>query len=210
VGGINVQDIPMPRGAELGCGMDFNVDPMAFVMFWRAGPHIHFFQEFELPNADTEYACSILREKYVENDVSKRDPNVHRDSSLYTVYPDPAGDYRHTSSPRAKTDFYYLQQAGFDIKSRSAHPLVRDRENAVNGKFKPMVGTTTMTVSPTGCKKLVKYLATYSHQLKNKQKAMSHLIDAMGYPLELPTPMSPRRFLPPNAPTLTPWSSPRY
>lgn len=51
----HVVDLPIPPGAELGVGMDFNVDPMTVVVFWRLKDHVHYFREIEIPNADTEY-----------------------------------------------------------------------------------------------------------------------------------------------------------
>jgi hypothetical protein len=185
-GGLNsgsVQHIDMPRGAELGCGMDFNVNPFAFNVFWRAGSHMHFIAEYELPNADTQYACSVLRDEWtMRGDPEKRRPEVNQDNQLRTVYPDASGSSRHTSSPGGKSDFHYIKEAGFEIRAPSANPRIRDREESVNGKFKPKFGETTLTIDPK-CKKLIKYSSTYSHELKPKQKSMAHLLDAMGYPV---------------------------
>jgi hypothetical protein len=177
----NVQERPTPKHPErgnlivpVGSGMDFNVNPFASCVFWQDGRHIHFFAEHELDNADTEYACSFLREKYWDMD--------GQGGGLRTVYPDASGAWRHTSSAGGKTDFHYIREAGFDVRANPANPRVRDRENAVNGKLKNKNGEVTLTISPK-CKRLIKYLSTYSHELQNKQKAMSHLLDAFGYPI---------------------------
>lgn len=171
----NVRDIVIPDDAELGCGMDFNVNPMCATIFWRQGPRIHFFDEIELPNADTEYLCSVLHEKYVGE--RKRTKQV-----LHYIYPDATGSARKTSAPGGKSDFWYIKDAGFEIRAPHENPKRKDRYNAVNGKLKPRAGEATCTVSPK-CKKLIKYLLTYSHELMNKQAAMSHLLDAFGYPV---------------------------
>ncbi len=168
--GENVVALPRPQGVELGVGMDFNVNPMAAIVFWRAGNHLHFFDELELPNADTEFMCSELHAR-----------GYHRDG-LRNIYPDASGNARHSSSPGGKSDFHYIREGGFTIQAPFANPPRRDRYNAVNGKLKPKDGKVHLTIDPK-CKKLRKYLAQYSHEQMNQQKGMSHLLDAFGYPI---------------------------
>lgn len=158
----------IPEGAELGAGMDFNVNPMSSCVFWKLGNRIHFFDEIELPNSDTEYLCSLLKERY---------PN------LVDIYPDPAGRARKTSSPGGRTDYWYIREAGFRINAPPYHDNVRDSYNAVNGKLKNSMGTVTMTFSRQRCRKLIKYLNQYNYEEMNKQKEMSHLLDSMRYPI---------------------------
>lgn len=163
-------EIVVPQAAHLGAGMDFNVDPMSAAVFWTMGNHVHFFDEIELPNADTEYMCDLLRERYK--------------GDLQDIYPDPSGNQRRSSAPGGKTDFYYIRKAGYTIHAPSQGYARRDSFNAVNGKLKNRKGEVTCTISER-CKKLTKYLATYSHDLMNRreQKAMSHLLDAFRYPI---------------------------
>lgn len=178
----NVADLGIPDEAELAVGMDFNVDPMAAVVFWTMEGHCHIVEELELPNADTEYMCVELRERYGDR--------------IRYIYPDPAGRSRHTNSPGAKTDFSYIRAAGYEINSRPPGlPHRKDRYNAVNGKFKPKNGRISLTVSPA-CKKLVGYCQQYTHELMNrdKQKKMSHLLDALGYPIEYLFPVDSNSF----------------
>jgi hypothetical protein len=130
IGSVNVDTLPIPPGAELGCGMDFNVNPFAFVVFWRAGSHMHIIAEYELENADTEYACAVLREQYVDEDSDRK--VVPKGMVLRTIYPDATADSRHTSSPGGKTDYYYIKKAGFNIDAPTSNPNPRDRENAVS------------------------------------------------------------------------------
>ena len=165
----HVARIERPYGSELGVGMDFNVNPMAAVAFWRDGDHIHVFKEYELPNADTEYMCSVLYED-------------HWKSGLRNIYPDATGRSRATNAPGGRSDFHYIKRAGFNIKCYTENPPRKDRYNAVNGKFRAKNGRITMTVSPD-CKKLIKYLSIYSHEILNKQDDLSHLLDAFGYPI---------------------------
>lgn len=178
----NIVDLgEIPQGAELGVGMDFNVDPMAAMVFWRRGEHLHFFEEIELPNADTEYMCSTLREKFGRR--------------LQAIYPDASGAARHSASPGGKSDFWYIKQMGFEVYAKGTNPLRKDRYNAVNGKFKPRNGRLSLTISPK-CFKLVKYLNSYSHEGMNRpdQRAMSHLLDAFSYPISYLFPVDRESF----------------
>ncbi len=178
----NYKTLPIPDNAELGVGMDFNVNPMSAAVFWRAGSHMHYFDEIELPNADTEYMCSLLRARYVDHPDFK-----HR--ALRYIYPDATGSARKTSAPGGKSDFSYIRAAGFSIRANHENPKRRDRYNAVNGKFKPLKGDPTLTIDPK-CKQLKRYLMTYTHELMNQQQEMSHLLDAFGYPVAYLFPVS--------------------
>ena len=161
-------------GGQLGVGMDFNVNPMSAVVFWKHGRHMHIMEEIELPNSDTEYMCSYLKERYLDDKGECR---------IKTVYPDASGANRSTKSPGGKSDFHYIKQAGFEVDAPYSNPGIRDRENAVNAKLSPTGGEEpTLTLSPA-CKKLASYFRKYQHEKKHKQKEMSHLIDAAGYPV---------------------------
>lgn len=165
----NVKKLDAPRDAQFAIGMDFNVNPFAFTLFWYTLDQIHYFDEYELPNADTEYACRTIRTR----------PDGHR---FMEVFPDASGGSRHTSSTGGRSDFTYLKAAGFELRHKGANPFVKDRENAVNGALRASDGTSKMTIDPR-CKKLIRYLSQYNHSEKNKQKSMGHLLDAVGYPV---------------------------
>jgi Terminase large subunit, T4likevirus-type, N-terminal len=179
----NVVDLPMPQYPELGCGMDFNVNPMAACLFWRNGSHLHYFDEIELPNADTEYMCSTLKEKYcIKGEEMEKRYGVNGQMVLQNIYPDATGSAHKTSAPGGRTDFYYIREAGFVVNAKHENPKRRDRYNTVNGRLAPKQGPRQITVSPK-CKRLIKYLSTYSHELIREQEAMSHLLDAFSYPV---------------------------
>lgn len=171
----NVIDMPIPTDAELGAGMDFNVNPMASSVFWlRRGrnPHIHFFDEIELPNSNTPDMCQLLRENYWH-------------LGLRDIYPDASGRNRHSSSPAGKSDYAQIQEAGFRINARYAgNPTPRDRYNAVNGMLRPYGGRVRMTIAPN-CKRMIKYMLLYSHEYMHRdtQAAFSHLLDSVSYPV---------------------------
>lgn len=183
---VNVVRIDDP-GHELEVGMDFNVDPMAAVVYWRNGKHMHIVAEVEIENADTQYMASILSQ-----DNTKTNEEIVRGQirnfltkegqpRIRTIYPDASGRARSTNAPAGRSDFTILREK-FEVIAKAANPKVRDRENAVNGKLNPAQGSPTLTIDPA-CKKLQKYLLNYTHELRNKQKEMSHLLDAMGYPV---------------------------
>lgn len=152
----------IPDGAELGIGMDFNVNPMAFCVFWRKGDRVHFLREFEKPNSDTADACKEALDEF---------PAVRK------IYPDSSGANRKTSG---KSDFETIRSFGLQVYAKPANPLRRDRYNAVNSAMRKV----QVTIGPR-CRKLRSYLMAYTHENLNTdaQKAMSHLLDAFSYPI---------------------------
>lgn len=163
----NVVELEEPEGARLGVGIDFNVNPMSAVVFWTLNGHMHVFKEYELKKSDTELLAAKLREDHGPR--------------LIDAYPDASGA-RTQSSSAGKSDFTYLKDAGFKIKAPFKNPLRKDRWNAVNGHLKPADGMISLTISPS-CKKLIEYLSALSHNLMTKQEHMTHLTDALGYPV---------------------------
>lgn len=189
----NVVDIPAPPGASLFAGMDFNVNPMAATVGWYSGgrnPHVHYFDEIELPNSDTPEMCSKLAALYgrggaVRPNASLGDSDIeYLHSPLRQIMPD-SNAGRATNAPGGKTDYDLIEEAGFEVEKRiGGNPLKRDRFNIANGLLRAKGGKVRLTFSPR-CKKLIKYQQLYSHELlhKESQKRMSHLLDARDYPL---------------------------
>jgi len=190
----NVVELPMPEHAELGVGMDFNVNPMAATVFWvvksGADRHIHYFDEIELPNSDTLSMVGTLNDLYGREGLvrphcaERADDFVRIHRPLRDAYPD-SNVGRSTVAPAGRTDYDYIQEGGMVVhRSASGNPPLRDRFNSVNGMLRPRDGRIRCTVSPR-CKKLIKYQMLYSHELMNQenQKAMSHLLDARDYAL---------------------------
>jgi hypothetical protein len=148
--------------------MDFNVNPMAAMIFWHHKGHMHFFQEIELKNADTQYMCDFLRDRYA--------------GGLRDVFPDASGVRRSTNAPEGQSDFWFLRKEQYVIRAHAKNPHRKDRYNSVNGKLAPKNGAPTISIS-SECKNLIKYLMVYSHEDMNKQQNMSHLLDAFSYPI---------------------------
>ena len=183
----NVMRLDDP-GHELEVGMDFNVNPMAAVVFWRHAQHLHIVAEIEIENADTEYMCAILSQDNRHNDSRefmrgqiRNFLDKDKKMRVQTVFPDASGRSRHTSASGGASDFSIIRER-FQLISKAANPKIRDRENAVNGKLNPVQGKPTLTIDPA-CKKTIQYMLSYTHELRLKQKQMSHLLDALGYPI---------------------------
>jgi len=187
----NIRDLPDP-GLELILGLDFNVNPMAGVVFWHdpETKHLHVKDEIELENADTDYFMGYLKENY-----SVVLPEGGRVCRIRKIYPDASGARRTTNSAGGRSDFTIIKEHGFEIEAPRSNPMVRDRENAVNGKFAPASGESTLTVSPR-CRQLISYLRKYTHENRGNAtgRGMSHLIDAFGYPVHRLYPIERIRF----------------
>lgn len=160
--GENVK-VLAPAGATHFCGMDFNVNPMAFVIGWHANGRCHIYAEYELPNSDTEFAASLIREKHPE---------------VRLVFPDPTGKRRQTNSPGGMSDFKWLGKAGLIVMAPNEPWPRRDSINSVNAKLH----SRELTVDPS-CKKLIRYMTEHSYENANKQESMTHLLDATRYPV---------------------------
>jgi hypothetical protein len=147
---------------EVFVGMDFNVNPFAFALGWRRGDHLHFFDEREMPDCDTFDACEEIKRSW---------PRVR------LVYPDPTGRARKTAS-RQGSDFATLEDQGFQVRAPWNTWPRRDRFAAVNARFRDG----KLTIGPR-CPRLRRALAqmTYAIEHKTSGKALSHVLDAMGY-----------------------------
>lgn len=163
----NVKKLVMPQEATIGLGLDFNVNPMAGALFWHTATHIHYFEEFELPNSDTPDAIERAHEL-----ASKHG------QTLKLCYPDASGKSRSTKAPGGTTDFTHIKDGGLKVKARPSNPTIRNRRNAANAKWKKG----TATVDPR-CKQFIRYREQLCHEKLKKQESMTHLTDAGDYPL---------------------------
>ena len=106
------------HGEPLHCGMDFNVNKMAAVLFVVRDNAPHAVGEL-VKVRDTPTMARMLTERYKAAGHS------------VTIYPDASGG--NTSSKGASvSDLSILQGAGFTIHAPSANPRVKDRINSVN------------------------------------------------------------------------------
>jgi len=166
----NLQSVITPPGIPLRLGMDFNVNPMAACVFWINEGHMHVVAEIELPNSDTEDMIKYATGRW---------------PGIVCAYPDPAGSARHTASAGGVTDHIIIENLGLQVFAHLAHPAIRDRYNAVNTKL----GDGSLTFDP-GCSKLRSYCERLTHEGIRKMDHMTHLTDALGYPVEYLFPVS--------------------
>jgi len=168
----HVVDLPCPAGASLFMGMDFNVNPMAFLVGWKEFDpstgqvgRVHIFKEYEQANSYTPDACSAVKKDFPD---------------LVDCYPDPTCRTRQTNAPGGKTDAAWIRDAGMTVHAFSKIDSVRDTVNAVNGAFR----NNRLTIGPK-CLKLKEYLTVHTWEDAHKaaMKAKGHLLDAMRYPV---------------------------
>lgn len=165
----NLRHVDMPNGAQLGAGMDFgsssNYASMAGVPFWHtADGRMHVLEAHEQQTSDTPFMAGTLRDRFPD---------------LFDVFPDASG--RSRQSATGGSDFVTLGERGFTVNAPNANPDRRERYNRVNA----MLESGRLTIEPDGegCRLLVRYLQQYAHATMAKQKQMSHLLDALGYPV---------------------------
>ena len=147
-------------------GLDFNVGKLVCIIAARIGKdRLHVFDEIVLKDSDTFEMAEVLSRKY---------PGI-------PVYPDPAGNARHTSS--TKSDHQILRDHGFMVIARKSHPPVKGRVNAVNG----MLRNGLMTIDVAKCKELaidLERVVWKGNDIDKRDDARTHATDALGYPTE--------------------------
>ena len=164
---VNVDD----NGGTLHIGMDFNIDPMSAVVCLRHGQDLQIIDELVLYGSNTDEVVAEIKDRYPNRSI--------------IIYPDPASRQRKTSAG-GRTDLSILQNAGFSVKAKKAHPLVRDRINAVNSRLLSGDGERHLFVSPK-CKQTIKSLERQTYKegtsIPNKD-GFDHMNDALGYLVE--------------------------
>ena len=158
-------------GGTLHIGLDFNIDPMSAVVCLRHGNDLLAIDEIVMYGSNTDEMVSEIRSKYGDR------PAI--------IYPDPASRQRKTSAG-GRTDLSILQNAGFAVKSKNSHALVRDRINAVNSRLRSSGGDRYLFIDPK-CKHTIKSLErqTYKEGTSQPNKdGFDHLNDALGYLVE--------------------------
>ena len=155
----------------LHIGMDFNLDPMSAVICIRKGGKLYAVDEIVMYGSNTDEMVAEIDERYPTRNI--------------IVYPDPASRQRKTSAG-GRTDLSILQNAGFSVKVKKQHPLVRDRINAVNSRLLSGNGERHLLISPK-CKQTIKSLErqTYKEGTSQPNKdGFDHMNDALGYLVE--------------------------
>ena len=153
-------------------GMDFNVSPMSACIAIRKGGKLYIFDEICLFGSNTDEMVAEIRNRYPRRNI--------------IVFPDPASRQRK-SSAGGRTDLSILTNAGFSVKCKSSHALIRDRINAVNSRLLSSDGERHLFVSPK-CKQTIKSLERHTYKegtsIPNKDDGYDHMNDALGYLVE--------------------------
>ena len=180
-----IEDYKLHDGT-IHIGMDFNIDPMCCVVAQEKDNKIIIFDEIQIWSSNTAEMVDEIKQRYKQKVV---------------VYPDPASRQRKTSAG-GFTDLSILKNAGFEVRCRPTHPLVRDRINAVNSKLKNVNGKSSMFMIKS-CKNLIKSLQRQIYKegthVPDKDSGFDHFNDALGYMIEYMYPL--RRDFKPNRPT---------
>ena len=173
--GFSREDSVLAIGDDSGTlhiGMDFNLDPMSAVICIRKGEKLYAVDEIVMFGSNTDEMVAELKDRYGNRNV--------------IIYPDPASRQRKTSAG-GRTDLSILQNAGFSVKAKNSHALVRDRINAVNSRLLSGDGERHLFVS-SKCKQTIKSLERQTYKegtsVPNKDDGFDHMNDALGYLVE--------------------------
>ena len=182
----NVIDKYEPKTAEIHIGMDFNIDPMSAVVTEIQGDKIIIYDEIILYSSNTDEMVQEIKTRYSGKHIF--------------IYPDPASKQRKTSAG-GTTDLSILKNAGFNMRVRNNHPLIRDRINSVNTKLKNANGKRTLFIA-NNCKTMLKSIERQIYKegtsVPDKDNNYDHMNDALGYLVEYLFPV--RREFSPSAP----------
>ena len=159
-------------GGTLLIGMDHNIDPMSAVICIRISGKLYAIDEIVIYGSNTDEMVAEIKNRYPNRNI--------------IIYPDPASRQRKTSAG-GRTDLSILQNAGFSVKAKNSHALVRDRINAVNSRLLSSDGERHFYVS-SKCKQTIKSLERQTYKegtsIPNKDDGFDHMNDALGYLLE--------------------------
>ena len=115
------------------------------------------------------------------------------------VYPDPSGKAKKTSSPTGTTDHSILREHGFEVRTRSRTPPIKDSVNAVNRLLKDAAGNSRLFVAES-CEKTIVSLENTEWRTNatgmdadtatiDKRQGVEHASDAIRYWAELTNPV---------------------
>ena len=150
-------------------GMDFNTDPMSAVVAIRKGNTLTCVDEIVIYGSNTDEMVKEINHRYPHRQI--------------VIFPDPAARQRKPSAG-GRTDLSILQNAGFHVKAKSKHDVVRDRINSVNARLKAADGERHLFIT-ANCKQVIKSLERQTYKegtsIPNKDDGYDHMNDALGY-----------------------------
>ncbi len=198
--------LPFDPRYPLCWSLDFNVNPMASVIFQIVGNdygnsdarRLHVLEEIILGNSNTPEACRVFRERaQAYLDIARRGASGHVPITV-RVYGDPAGNQRRSSADR--TDWHIVRDSfarwpelPMEYMVASSAPSVKGRVNAMNAMLCNAYGERRLLVDPK-CSELIADLEQVSWktdsagnsiaELDKSNLNRSHSSDALGYPVE--------------------------
>lgn len=161
--GINVMPCELDKRYPVYVGVDFNVDKMSATYIQYIGGKFYQCREVQLThrNANTY----DMADKIIE-DLSSKGFNVQ-------IVPDSTGRARKSSVKSGQSDHQILRDKGLKVLETS-NPLIRDRQNNMNIKFKKQ----ELIIDPS-CKDTIKEIETLSS--RDNEGKVSHLSVTTGY-----------------------------
>jgi hypothetical protein len=185
----NIIEKYTPTTNSIHIGIDFNIDPVSAVISEVQQDDLYVYDEIVIYSSNTDELVEEINNRYSGKNIF--------------VYPDPASKQRKTSAG-GRTDLSILKNAGYNVRVRNAHPLIRDRINAVNTKLKNAKGVRTLFIA-NNCKNVIKSIERQIYKegtsLPDKENNYDHMNDALGYLVEFLYPIKrdfkpapPKRF----------------
>lgn len=165
----NVRPCPFDVSLPLVIGMDFNVDPMTFVVYQRHGQEWHVPEggAIELPNSNTREAA-----KYLTHWANLKYGHLNWKREAVVIC-DPSGNARQHNI--GTSDVSILEEAGFDVHFRRVK-AESDKHNAFRAIIRAASGARRLFVDPSNARLI--------DRIENVRigDEDDHLTDAAAYP----------------------------
>jgi hypothetical protein len=175
-----------PRTLTCVIGMDFNVSPMAAVVY----------KIFSTPDGVPDLMWAVDEVVLEDHANATRMALELKRRGYYDagIIPDAMG--RHATAGH-KSSFRMLHEEDFSVRAPKSNPELFDRVNAVNAKLLNARDETTLLFDPS-CVRTVKAVQRQKHDTKGKPEKDNihdHYADAMGYPIAYLYPASVQRLM---------------
>lgn len=174
----NVKDVQYNPALPISVGMDFNVDPITAVLCqtYHDKPKVRVFDEVEIHHNSGH---ELMTER-IAREIKRRYNNRQ-----ITVYPDPSGRARKTSS--LFTDHDILRNEGFKVIAKRTAPAVIDRVNSTNKIMDSCI------ISPK-CRGFIRDLEQTvnkegTREIDKSNKDLTHFSDGFGYFIDFEYPV---------------------
>jgi len=175
---VHVKNLKADPNLPLRWALDFNVDPMSSVVTQIQGRTVKVLDEIVIRRATTQDACKEFLKRFPDHPAE------------ILIYGDASGNAQQTTGA---SDFemvreYFMVHSTTPVHYRvpKANPPVRERVNAMNRQFLNAANVVGVYVDPK-CAELIKDLEQVSFKAetmtidKDRDRARTHLSDALGY-----------------------------